>query len=78
MDITDIMLLKQQQKQEQKVQKKTLTNTLSGAKLDPTAVNDASISDSIIYPTVNKSGIANVSIFPDESAMEMAMDGVCT
>jgi hypothetical protein len=74
MDITDIMLLKQQQKQQQKVQKKTLIHILT-AKSEPT-VNDVSISDSITYPAVNKSGNGNVSTGQDESAMELAMDSV--
>ena len=78
MDITDIMLLKQQQKQQQKVQKKTLIHILSAAKSEPITANDVSISDSITYPIVNKSGIGNVSICQDESAMELAMDSVST
>lgn len=44
MDITDIMLLKQQQQQQQK----------SKVKIDIAA--DVSNSDSISYPVVNKSG----------------------
>ena len=65
MDITDIMLLKQQQQQQK-----------SKVKIGTTQITDLSISDSITYPVINKSN-CNVS-GQDESAMELAMDSVST